>query len=190
MKNTNLTAFIAGPSNNGKKNLYTFGHIAEADYPGYVDSIAHLLNDHFEAIGVLPDLGVPLDIAKALYSIPNRTTRIIGYYPKYGNTPAITENLSYCDESVEINGGWAEMNTQPSKNFDVMLCAGLSAGVFTEIAHTKVHRLWSNKIVHILIDERVVSSRLNAELESDVTVMYFNSEDSLVECINKIKEEK
>ena len=190
MKNTNLTAFIAGPSNNGKKNLYTFGHITEADYPKYIHSIAQFLNDHFDAIGVLPDIGVPLDVAKALYDIPGRTTKIFGYYPKYGNTPTITENLSICDEAVEINGGWAEMNTQPSKNFDVMLCLGLSAGVFTEIAHTKVHRLWSNKTVYVLIDERVVSSHLSAELESDVTVMYFNSEETLVECINKIKEEK
>ena len=190
MKNTNLTAFIAGPSNNGKKNLYTFGHITEADYPKSIHSIAQFLNDHFDAIGVLPDIGVPLDVAKALYDIPGRTTKIFGYYPKYGNTPTITENLSICDEAVEINGGWAEMNTQPSKNFDVMLCLGLSAGVFTEIAHTKVHRLWSNKTVYVLIDERVVSSHLNAELESDVTVMYFNSEETLVECINKIKEVK
>ncbi len=190
MNNTKLTAFIAGPSNNGIKNLYTFGHITEADYPKYIDSIARFLNSHFEAIGVLPDIGVPLDVAKALHSIPDRTTKIKGFYPKYGNTPTITGNLSFCDEAVEINGGWAEMNTQPSKNFDVMLCLGLSAGVFTEIAHTKVHRLWSHKTVYVLIDERVVSSHLNAELESDVTVMYFNSAETLLECINKIKEEK
>jgi hypothetical protein len=102
MKNTNLTAFIAGPSNNGKKNLYTFGHITEADYPKYIHSIAQFLNDHFDAIGVLPDIGVPLDVAKALYDIPGRTTKIFGYYPKYGNTPTIT-SIDIPSECEKIN---------------------------------------------------------------------------------------
>jgi len=112
-------------------------------------------------------------------ALRNRETKIVGYYPKYGNLPRLIKNFRWCDKTIEIDGGWSTMNTQPSKNFDCMICIGLSGGVFTEIAHTKVHRIWGGQNIPIFIDKRVTSGKLTKELEQDITVSYFNNEKDL-----------
>lgn len=188
MKDNEVTAFLAGPSKNCKSNLWIFGSIEENRYKEYIHNLAETINKSFSKIGILPDYGVPLDVAKEIFNLIHRKTVIQGFYPKYGNLPRLKDNFCFCDELIEVDGGWATMNTQPSKNFDVMLCIGLSAGVFTEISHTKVHRIWSNKNIPIILDERTISAHLNLELEADVNVIYIRSFEDIINFAQQFKE--
>lgn len=182
-----FSAYIIGPSNNGIKNLWEFGSIKKEEYNSYIHNIAVICNQQFSTVGCIPDVSTPFDIIKEIFIIPNRRVTIKGFYPKYGDDIALKDKKDFIDELVEINGGWSTMNTEISKEFDIMICVGLSAGVFTEISHTKVHRLWLKKITPILIDERTISSHLNKELENDVVIEYFRNDDELISLINKYK---
>ena len=190
MIDNNLSVYLIGPSNAGISNLWNHGKINENDYNSYIYNIANIVNNSFSVVGCIPDISVPFDIVTEISKLPNKKVKIQGFFPKYGDDLNLSEKKELLDELIGIEGGWSKMNTEISKNFDLVICCGLSAGVFTEISHTKVHRLWCNKITPILIDERVISSHLNVELEKDVCLKYFNSDEELQKIINQYMEGK
>ena len=184
MEINNKNVYIIGPSNACVSNLWKYGSITEEDYSTYVSNIANIVNDNCSSVGCIPDTSVPYDIVKQISLLPNKKIKTIGFYPKYGDYTSIKDKADEVDEMREVDGGWAVMNTEISKQFDIIICCGLSGGVFSEIAHTKIHRIWGKKDIPILIDERTISGPLNAELEADTNIKYFSSDEELYELLN------
>lgn len=182
MKN-NISVYLIGPTGIGKNNLIKFGNLTNELYMEYIKKIANILNQNISKIGIIPDDSVPFDIVYQIYSFSKRNIKLVAFYPK-DDENMLKKYSGFFDENIILNGGWSEMNTQPSKNFDKILCCGFSAGVFTEIAHTKVHRIWSNLDIPILIDMRTVSGPVNPELARDTNIIYFYNDDELKKELN------
>lgn len=184
MKNKITSVYLIGPTGEGKNNLIEFGNITKDSYREYTKNIANILNEYTSKVGIIPDNSVPYDITYQISNISNKKTKLVAFYPK-DDTEMVKKYSDFFDENVIVNGGWAEMNTQPSKNFDMMVCCGFSAGVFTEISHTKVHRIWSHIDIPILIDLRTISGPVNAELKKDTNIRYFCNDEELKELLKR-----
>lgn len=171
------SCFIGGPCAK-KSNLWEYGKISKTEYDKYITDIAKTLAEDCNNIEIIPDEGVPLDIAKKTRLLVNRPN-VIGYFPKHGMSFHLEKNYQYCDEIIGVDGGWTSLNTVPSSFSKIFICFGLSPGVFQEIAHTKIHRIWNKIDVKILMDERAISSRLPPELATEINLTYFDSNDEL-----------
>ena len=118
MEKKQLSAYVIGPSNNGIKNLWEYGKLKAEEYKKYINGIANVLNNYFDVVGCIPDISVPFDIIQEIHKIPNRNVKIQGFYPKIGDDTFLQNKKSLVDEMILINGGWSQMNTEISKNFD------------------------------------------------------------------------
>jgi len=164
--------FLAGPSDGGKYNIMCYGELGDMSYDQYISEIADVLVESAGTVGFVIDDGLPLDIVRKVTCCTTSGHRPhrIGFYPKQcPNRENNAEKYAeFCDEVVLLDGGWLVTNTQPSKDFDILLCCGLSAGVLTEISYVKTHHLYSGSHVQVVIDWRTISQPLPRELESDL----------------------
>lgn len=177
-----LTAIVIGPTDRTK--LFRFGSIRQEDYDRYLTESATILVQHLQKVDIIPDMGVPLDMARRYKDLGGK--EVVGYIPRAGYE-SLKPNFKFCDKIEKIEGGWTELNTHLSLKSGLAICFGISPGTLVEIAYSKYHLRYLGKKIRILADIRSMSSRLPAELEDELVIDYFDSAKILNELLRKIK---
>ena len=180
MKRGKLGCLLAGPTD--KTKLFRFGSIAQVNYQSYLLQMGLTLGRNLDWVDIIPDRGVPLDLAREYRSTGGY---VIGHIPQ-GECASLEPYFGECDKIEEHNGGWSSLNTCLSLKSGLVIVTGLSPGTFVEISYTKYHRLYLGREIPVLIDSRTTSSRLPPELEDELNVYYFDTESNLENLLKKI----
>jgi len=164
-----LTTLIAGPTD--KTKLSRFGSIPPGKYQKFLDDRASILAEYVSQINIIPDNGIPLDIAKAYKRAGGE--KVVGYIPN-GDCNILKKYFSHCDEIEEFDTGWSGLNTCLSLRGDSITAFGLSSGTIVEIAYTKYHKKFLGRDIPVLIDKGTIDFNLRPELEEELNIKYFN----------------
>lgn len=167
-----MDCVILGPTQINKIKL--FGKIQNTSV--YINEAAKFFADNFRAIIIVPDMGLPLLIAKK-YKQLNQSGIVIGYTPdKTSGGKLLAGYYKYCDKIKGINGGWYNLNTQLTRQSEHIFCLGFSAGVLIELCSIKYNQQYLNLNTKIFFDRRCLSHKLLPEIESDINnIYYFNN---------------
>jgi len=178
----NLISLIAGPTDRTK--IFRFGNISQREYPIFLKEIGKVLAKNLSQINLVPDEGVPLDIAKAYKRA--RGELVVGYIPKGGH-PTLERYFNFCDKIEEFDTGWSGLNTCLSLRGDLIMVFGLSPGTLVEIAYTKYHKKYLERKIPILVDRRTINGTFSPELLDELTLQYFSSNNELNKILQKFK---
>lgn len=182
MSNNTLSALIIGPTD--KTKIFRFGKIDRRDYDQYKEEVGKVLATNLSTVYLIPDEGIPLDIAKSYKQFRGR--EVVGALPK-GGCDVLEKYFQFCDRTEEVDGGWTVLNTCLSLRTGLMIGFGLSPGTLVEIAYSKYHKKYLGRNIPILLDERTISGRLNPELEDETDLRYFNSAEKLNQILEEIR---
>src|SRR3989344_8112951 len=169
-----LTTLIAGPTDRTK--LFRFGNISPDEYQFFIDERAKVLAQYIFQINIIPDDGIPLDIARAYKNFGGGN--VVGHIPK-GGIRKLEEYFQYCDKIEEFDTGWSGLNTCLSLRGDLITIFGLSPGTLVEMAYTKYHKKYLGREIPILVDKRTIDGTLPPELLDELRLQYFSSNNEL-----------
>ena len=99
--NNRLVSLLVGPTDRTK--IFRFGIIKPKEYNVYLKEISKVLINYVKRLNIIPDEGVPLDLAKS-FRILGGT--VVGYVPK-GNLTQLSRNFRYCTSVEEFDSGWS-----------------------------------------------------------------------------------
>ena len=182
MSNNNLSALLIGPTD--KIKIFKFGKINKKDYVKYKEKIGKILATNLSTIYLIPDEGIPLDMARSYKQFGGK--EVIGVIP-IGECGALARYFKFCDKIEEVDGGWTVLNTCLCLKAGLMIGFGLSSGTLVEIAYSKYHKKYLGKEIPILLDERTISRRLNLEVEDEIDLKYFDSDERLKQFFKKLR---
>lgn len=177
-----LTTLIAGPTD--KTKVYRFGSISSKVYKSFIDERAKVLARHISQINIIPDEGVPLDIARAYKDSGGKS--VVGYIPK-GGIRKLEKYFQYCDKIEEFDTGWSGLNTCLSLKGDIITVFGLSPGTLVEIAYTKYHKKYLDRVVPVIIDRTTINGKMPPELLDELNIKYFSTNDELSRILGEYK---
>ena len=169
-----MISLIAGPTDRTK--IFRFGNISEDEYPLFLKERGIVLARNFSQINLVPDDGVPLDIAKA-YKMAGGEL-VVGFIPR-GGYPPLEKYFNLCDKIEEFDTGWSGLNTCLSLRGDLITIFGLSPGTLVEMAYTKYHKKYLGREIPILVDKRTIDGTLPPELLDELRLQYFSSNNEL-----------
>ena len=179
-----LTSLIAGPTDRTK--IFRFTHISESKYPAYLDNLAGTLVKYVSHVNIIPDQGVPLDLAKRFRTFGGQ---VIGYVPK-GGCDLFKSNFDSCDSIQEFEGGWSALNTCLSLKGDIITVVGMSPGTIVEIAYTKYHAKYLGKKLPILIDQQLTFGQIPDSIAEELDLRGFGSLTRLEQLLKHIQDSK
>ena len=176
-----LVSLVAGPTD--KTKLFRFGSISSEEYQSFIDERAKMLARHISQMNIIPDDGVPLDIARAYKNSGGKS--VVGYIPK-GGIRELEKYFQYCDKIEEFDTGWSGLNTCLSLKGDIITVFGFSPGTLVEVAYTKYHKKYLDRVVPVIIDRTTIDGKMPPELMDELNIKYFSTNDEL----SKILEER
>lgn len=169
-----LVSLIAGSTD--KTKIFRFGNISEMDYQNFLIRRGRVLAKHISQINIIPDDGVPLDVAKAYKKAGGEL--VVGYVPK-GGIKALEKYFSYCDRVEEFDTGWSGLNTCLSLRGNIITVFGFSPGTLVEVAYTKYHKKYLGRNVPVIIDRKTIDGRIPPELTDELKLRYFSTDEEL-----------
>lgn len=177
-----MNCVILGPSKIEK--ISKFGRINNVE--AYINEAAKFFADNFDEVIIVPDDGLTLSVAKK-YKEYNNKAKITGFIPdKAAGGKSLELNFQYCDEIKDIGGGWFNLNTQLTRQADLVFCLGFSVGVLIELCSIKYNQEYLNLDTKVFIDSRCISNKLMPEVESEVKdLVYFEDFNKLDEDLIK-----
>jgi len=177
-----LTSLIAGPTD--KTKIFRFGNIFPEEYQSFIDKRAKVLAKYIFQINIIPDDGIPLDIARAYKNFGGGN--VVGHVPK-GGLRKLEGYFQYCNKIEEFDTGWSGLNTCLSLKGDIITVFGLSPGTLVEIAYTKYHRKYLNRVVPVIIDRTTIDGNMPPELIEEIDIKYFSTNDELSKIFGECK---
>jgi len=177
-----LTTLIAGPTDRTK--LFRFGSISPTKYQDFINKRAGVLARYISQVNIIPDEGVPLDIARAYKNSGGES--VIGHIPK-GGIRKLEKYFQYCDKIEEFDTGWSGLNTCLSLKGEIITVFGLSPGTLVEVAYTKYHRKYLDRDVPIIIDKTTIDGKMSPELTDEINIKYFSTNDELAKILEEYK---
>lgn len=177
-----LISLVAGPTD--KTKLFRFGNISSDEYLTFIEERARVLVKYISQINIIPDDGVPLDIARAYKNLGGEN--VVGYIPK-GGIKELEKYFSYCDRIEEFDLGWSGLNTCLSLKGDIVTVFGLSPGTLVELAYTKYHKKYLDRVVPVIIDRTTIDGNMPPELTDEIDMKYFSTNDELVKILEEYK---
>ena len=176
-----LTSLLVGPTDRSK--IFRFGEIDKILYEKYLKDVAEILKKHVGTVNLIPDEGVPLDLAKKFRELNGD---VVGYLPK-GGCKSLEKNFKYCTSVEEFDSGWSGLNTCLSLKGDMLLALGMSPGTMVEVCYTRYHKKYFNKSLPIVLDKRTISIAMPPEVSEDIDLRYFDSFKQLDKILTEIR---
>jgi len=177
-----LISLVAGPTD--KTKLFRFGNISSGEYSSFIGERARVLAKYISQINIIPDDGIPLDIARAYKNLGGGN--VVGHIPK-GGIRDLEKYFSYCDKIEEFDLGWSGLNTCLSLKGDMITVFGLSPGTLVEVAYTKYHKKYLDRVVPVIIDRTTIDGNMPPELTDEVDIKYFSTNDELAKILEGYK---
>lgn len=155
--------------------------LKEKDVRLFIENIARFLAEKKFEIVIIPDKGIPVEIAKKYKEFGGK--KLFGIVPvndkKYG-IRYIEANLGMLDKVIEVND-WYNADGEIAASGDYAICFGLSGGILREISVLKFHYKYLKCKTKLIMFRNAMSSKLPDELEEDLkgNLVYVNSVEEL-----------
>jgi len=176
-----MNCVVLGPSKFEKINLY--GQINNVE--NYIDEAAKFFASKFDEVIIVPDYGLTLLVAQK-YKKYKPDGKVTGYIPdQAAGGKDLEKYFQYCDEIKGIGGGWFNLNTQLTRQANLVFCLGFSVGVLIELCSIKYNQEYLNLQTKVFIDNRCISRRLMPEVESEIqNLIYFENFEKVIDELN------
>jgi len=174
---------VLGSGDISKITKYT--SLKEKDIRQAINDIAKILVEKDAEIVIIPDRGIPVEIAKKYKELGGR--KLLGMVPvndkRYG-IRHIEPNLGMLDERIEVSD-WYNADGEIAASGDYAVCFGLSGGILREISVLKYHYKYLSCKTKLIMFRNAMSEKLPAELEEDLkgNLTYVNSVKELKELL-------
>jgi hypothetical protein len=156
-----------------------FTDISKEQLEELIQKIAKLLAEKGHEVVIIPDRGVPLEIAK-LYK-EQKGKKVLGVVPtkdkKYG-TRHIEPNFPILDEKIEVDS-WYDADGEIAAQGDVCIVIGISPGIMREIAVLKYHYRYLKSKTKLVWFKNTISSPIAKEIEEEIPINYITSVEEL-----------
>ncbi len=153
--------------------------ISGEELDNIVSSLGKLLAKKGCELIIVPDEGIPLEVAKAYKA--NGGKKLSGLVPtkdkKFG-TKHIQQYLKILDKKIEVDS-WYDVNGEIAAIGDICIVIGLSPGVMIELCFLKYHRKFFNNKTRVFILKNTISAPIPKEIEEELAVEYVNSVSEL-----------
>jgi hypothetical protein len=168
---------ILGTGDMTKIPRYT--DINEGTLRGMLYGTAKLLADRGHDIVIIPDRGIPTEIAQLYKSMGGR--RVWGVIPVNDKTFGdrhIQPYLPLIDSRIEVDS-WYDADGTIAAAGDVDVVFGMSPGIMREISVLKYHYRYKGSKTRVIWFGNTISQRLAKEIEEEIPVTYISSVDEL-----------
>lgn len=177
-----MNCVILGPSKIEKISRH--GNIDNIEE--YIELAGRFLASIFREVIIVPDYGLTLLISQK-YKEYSSEGVVVGFVPDKTNNKLSKYN-KYCDEIRGINGGWFNLNTELTRQSNLVFCFGFSAGVFIELCSVKYNQEYLSYNTRVFVDKRCISGELPPELTEDVkNLFYFKNFDEVYNIFRELK---
>ncbi len=163
--------------------ILRFTRISEKELRALVDSVARLLAEKGHEIVIIPDRGIPVEVAK-IYK-QNGGRRVWGVVPtkdKVYGTKHIAPNLRLLDERIEVDS-WYDADGTIAASGDVCIVFGMSPGIMREFTVLKYHYRYLKSETRVIWFRNTISAPIAKEIEEEIPVTYVNSVEELAKVI-------
>jgi len=155
--------------------------MSEPELNTLIEDIAGLLVEKQVDIVIIPNRGIPLEIAKKYKEKSGK--KILGVIPTqdkdYG-LAHIEEFLPIVDEKLDVDS-WYDADGKVAAFGDICLTIGMSPGVIRALTALKFHYKYKNSQTKLIIFRNTLSKELHKEIEEEIPTTY-------IESINELKE--
>ena len=129
---------LLGPGDLTK--ILRFTKLSEQELKKLVEDIGKIIAEKGHEIVIIPNKGIPIEIAKAYKK--NKGKKVYGIVPtkdKDFGIKHIEPYLQFIDEKIEV-GTWYETASKIASSGEICLVVGLSPGVMRALAVLKFHK--------------------------------------------------
>jgi len=156
-----------------------FTNLSEQELENLIEKIAKLIAEKNHEIIIIPNRGIPLEIAK-IYK-ENGGKRVFGVVPikdkDYG-LAHIKEFLPLIDEKIGVDS-WYDADGKIAASGDICIVVGLSPGVMRAMTALKFHYKYKNCKTKLVVFRTALSSPIQEEISEEIPIIYVDSVDEL-----------
>jgi hypothetical protein len=148
-----------------------------------IDSLGKFLADNGYEIVIIPDRGVPLEVAKSYKKHNGKCVH--GFVPKKDKRFGIEHikpNLSILDKEIVV-ASWYDANGEIAAAGDVCIAIGLSPGIIAEVALLKYHYRYKGSKTKLIWFLNTISSKIPPEIAEEIPITYVNNLADLAEIL-------
>ena len=160
-----------------------FTNISKEKLKEIINTLGKLLAEKGHELIIIPDRGVPLEIAKVYKE--NRGKKLLGIVPvkdtQYG-IDHIKKNLPLLDETLEVDH-WYDADGEIAAAGDVCIVIGMSPGIMREITVLKFHYRYLKSQTKLIWLKNTLSSPIPKEIEEEIPIKYIDSIEELKEIL-------
>ena len=148
-----------------------------------IDDIAQLLVDKKAEMVIIPNRGIPLDIAKRYKEKGGK--KVLGVIPiqdkDYG-LGHIKEFLPIVDERIDVDS-WYDADGKVAAFGDICITVGMSPGVIRALTALKFHYKYKKSKTKLIIFKNTISKKLHKEIEEEMPIVYIENVEELKKLI-------
>ena len=163
---------ILGAGDVSKISRYT--NLSEENVQQLKTEIAKFLVEEEHEIVIIPNRGIPLEIAKLYKQLGGK--KVLGVIPTkdkdYG-LDHIKEFLGMVDEKIPVDS-WYDADGKVASFGDICLVIGLSPGVLRAMGALKFHYKYRNCKTELVVFENAITS-LPPEITEELQIRYINN---------------
>ena len=153
--------------------------LPESEVKKIIVKVGVLLAVKGHELVIIPDRGVPIEIAKVYKD--NGGKQLLGIVPtkdtQYGTT-FIEGNLSLLDKQLEVDH-WYDADGEIAAAGDVCIVIGMSPGIMREVCVLKYHYRYLNSKTKVVWFKNTLSAPLPKEIAEEIPITYVESVEEL-----------
>lgn len=160
-----------------------FTGMSEAELNNLIEEIAQLLIDKGLEIVIIPNRGIPLEIAKKYKEKGGK--KILGVVPTqdkdYG-LAHIEEFIEIPDDRIDVDS-WYDADGKIASEGDICLTIGMSPGVMRALTALKFHQKYKGNKTKLIVFKNTLSKEIHEEIAEEIPITYVESLEQLKELI-------
>lgn len=148
-----------------------------------VDSVARLLAEKGHELVIIPDRGIPVEVARVYKQHGGR--RVWGVVPtkdKIYGTKHIEPNLHLLDKRIEV-ASWYDADGTIAASGDVCIVFGMSPGIMREFTVLKYHYRYLKCKTKVIWFRNTISAPIAREIEEEIPVTYITTAKQLAKLV-------
>lgn len=164
---------ILGTGDLSKISKHT--NLSGSEIQRLIEQIANLLAKKGHELVIIPNRGIPLEIAKIYKQQTGK--KVYGVVPTkdkdYGLNH-IKEFLPLIDEKIEVDS-WYDADGKVAAFGDICISIGISPGVMRALTALKFHYKYKGCKTKLIIFENTLSSQIHKEIQEEIPISYINT---------------
>lgn len=159
--------------------ILRFTKVSESELKKLVDAVGKLIAEKGHELVIIPDRGIPTEVAKAYKR--NKGRKVYGIIPvkdkKFG-IKHLEPYLNLVDKKIEVEH-WYDADGEIAASGEICIVIGLSPGIVREIAVLKYHYRYHNSKTKVFWFRNTISQEMPKEVEEEIPITYVNSVEEL-----------